>query len=379
MPELLAIIGQDGALAQLQRAVAARRRPHAYLFVGPDGVGRRTLAVELGRLLLCEAPASRANRGQLAPLPDDFSLQQACGACRSCTGVSADTHPDLHLIYKELARYHDDPAVRQRKMQELSIEVIRQFLIGPAYRAASSGRGKLFIVLEAQLLSPAAQNCLLKTLEEPPSGVTIILICTRAEDLLPTTRSRCQLVRFGPLPLEFVTEMLAEEDIHPEQARFLAALTGGSIGQAKRLARSELYPLKRDLVARLGQGAPAAGPELAELLVAAMDTRAKALAKEDDSLTPAVARRRASQTLLELLGSVYRDALHLASGVGGELVHADQSQAIAALAGRFDPTTLAEILAQLSRYEQLLWRNVNAKLLWDNVAITCSRGWPLEV
>ena len=379
MPELLSIVGQDGVLAQLQAALAARRRPHAYLFAGPEGVGRRTTAIELARLLLCEAPTCRPNRGRLAGLADDFPLRQACGTCRSCGTVSAGTHPDLHLIYKELARYHDDPEIRRRKMQRLGIEVIRQFLIGPAYRSATEGRGKIFIVLQAQLLSPAAQNALLKTLEEPPAGVTIILICTGPGDLLPTTRSRCQLLRFGPLPLAFVAEALGREQVPPEQAGFWAAMTDGSLGRARRLAATDLYAFKRDLVGRLAGSSATGGAELAELLTAVTDRQAKALMREDESLTPAVAARRAGQVLLELLASVYRDALRLACGAGGVTIHRDQPQALAELARRFGRTALADILAQLARYEQLLWQNVNAKLFWDNVAITCAAGAALGV
>ncbi len=379
MPELLDIVGQDAVLAQLQRVVAGDRRPHGQLFAGPAGVGRRTTAVELARLLLCESPSSRPNGGRLAGLPNGFRLRQGCGRCASCVTVSAGTHPDLHVVRKESARYHDDPEVRRRKMQELSIEVIRQFLIAPAHRSGGGGRGKVFVVLEAELMSPAAQNALLKTLEEPPPGVTIILICTRGEDLLPTTRSRCQLVRFGPLPADFVAERLVGDGVAPEQARFWSALTAGSLGRSARLAGTGMYEFKRDLLPRLGRLSPSGGAELAELLAAAMDKQAKALQREDESLAGTLAARRASQTLLALLASVYRDALRLACGTQTPLVHADQPDAVAALAGRFAPAGLAEILAQISRYEHLLWRNVNAKLLWDNVAITCAAGAALGV
>ena len=379
MPDLLDIVGQDAALAQLQRATGGDRRPHAWLFAGPEGVGRRTTAVELARLLLCERAASRPNLGRLRDLPKDFPLRQGCGACASCTALSAGTHPDLHLVRKELARYHDDPEVRGRKMQALGIEVIRQFLIDPAGRAAAAGRGKVFVVIEAGAMSPPAQNALLKTLEEPPAGVTLILICTRPGDLLPTTRSRCQVVRFGPLPADFVAGALAADGTDAGEARFWARLTEGSLGRSRRLAETDLYAFKRELLDALAALPGGGAGELAEKLLDAAKKQAKTLTAADGLLAESVATRRGGELLLGLVASAYRDALRLAAGAEGPLIHDDQRPAVEALAGRFAPTELADILRQLSRCEQLIWRNVNAKLLWDNVAITCASGVPLEV
>lgn len=379
MPELLDIIGQDRALAQLQRAVAAARRPHAYIFAGPEGVGRQTTAVEFSRLLLCESPLSRDNTGRLAELPAGFQLRSACGRCQSCLTLSAGTNADFHLVYKELARFHDDAAVRDRKMQALSIEVVRDFLIGPAHRVSAGGRGRTFLVLQAELMSVPAQNALLKTLEEPPAGVTIILIATSAGELLATTRSRCQAVRFGPLPLDFVAGGLAEEGTDAAEATFWAALTGGSIGQAQRLAGEKLYEFKQQLVAALAGTQGAQPGQLAELLTRTMDRQAKKRQRADDALAASLANRQAGATVLCLLASVYRDALGVACGSPRPLIHADQPDAIARIAARLGPTGTAEVLSQLARYETLLWRNVNTKLLWDNVEVTCTSAAALEV
>ncbi len=379
MPELLDIVGQDAALTQLQRIFAGERRPHALIFAGPEGVGRRTTAVEFARLLLCEGPTTRANAGRLVSLPEDFALRQACGACSACRTISAETNGDFQFVYKELARYHEDSAVRDRKMQSLSIEVVREFLIGPAYRAAAGGRGKIFVVAQAELLSIPAQNALLKTLEEPPTGVTIILLATSAADLLATTRSRCQGVRFRLLPLDFAADQLVRLGLPAAEAKFWAALTGGSLGQAKRLAEQDLYEFKKQLVAALAAAPGETGGRLAEMLAKAMDKRAKKLQRGDENLAALLANRRVGGTLLALLASVYRDALGLACQARRPLVHADQADAVARIAERFGPTGTAEILSQLARYEQLIWRNVNTKLLWDNVAATCASAAPLNV
>ncbi len=377
MPELLDIIGQDSALEQLQRAAAGGRRPHAYIFAGPEGVGRRTTAVELARLLLCENPSARPNNGRFAALDDEFPLRQACGRCDSCRTISAGTNSDLAVVYKELARYHDDQKVRERVMQNLSIDVVRQFLIDPAWRASVGGRGKVFVVRQTETMSAQAQNSLLKTLEEPPKGVTIILLCTSPAELLPTTLSRCQLVRFGPLPVDFVADALMTDGVAPDEAKFWAAMTGGSIGLAGRRAGEKLYEFKKSLVERLSEGDSPAG--LAEMLVKASDKLARKFHSRDKDLATSLANRQAGQVFLGLISSVYRDALVSATASAGPLVHADQADTIGRIAARFEPTELADILSQLSRCEQLLWRNVNAKLLWDNVAVTCTSAAALEV
>jgi hypothetical protein len=242
----------------------------------------------------------------------------------------------------------------------------------------------VFVVLEADLLSVAAQNALLKTLEEPPSGVTIILVCRRPEQLLPTTRSRCSLVRFGPLPRDFVTNKLAEAGVDPAEAEFWAALTAGSIGRALELARAGLYDVKRTVVDGLANLPAAGDAKFAEELAKTTDTLAEAevkRAKKDDdaNLSKTLAVRRASGAMLEIIAAVYRDALSSATGADQPVVHADQASAVQSIAGRFSPVELADILEQLSRYERLLWRNVNTKTLWDNVVVTCASATPLNV
>ncbi len=371
MIELCDIVGQAAAVARLQTGLAGNRRPHAYLFAGPRGVGRRTTAIAFARTLLCGEPVS------------DDSGRHACGQCPDCTMQAAGSHPDFQLVAKELAQYHDDASVRARVMQNLSIDVIKSFLIDPAYRAASRGRGKVFIVREADLMSIAAQNALLKTLEEPPPGVTIILLCQRPEQMLPTTQSRCSTVRFGPLPREFIAAKLAEKGVTPDEADFWAAYTEGSVGRALDLAGQGFYEVKREVVEGLAEMGPAGGA-LGERLVALTDslaTQAVSAAKKADgsSLSKNLASRRAAGAMLELIASAFRDAMRLATGAETPLIHSDQPQAVAALADRHSPSALAEIIEQLSEYERLLWRNVNAKTIWDNAVITCATAAPLRL
>ena len=379
MVKLLDIVGQDAAVALLQRSLAAGRMGHALMFTGPHGVGRRTTALALGGVLLCENPQTMPNNARFDQLDNDFQLTDACGQCNACKTLDAGTHPDFEVIYKELAAFHPKPEVRGRKMQNLGIDVIKHFLLNSAYLASSRGRGKVFVVREAELMSADAQNALLKTLEEPPPGVTIILLCRRSEQMLPTTTSRCHAVRFGPLPLDFVTDRLAGEDVAADEALFWASFTEGSAGRSLSLARGELYTIKCEMLdelAKMGPGGNAALGERLQKITDAQAIEAVKAAKSDDGaeMAKSLATRRATGVMLELIAAGFRDAISLSTGLDRPLVNADQRGTIESIAKKHSTRQLAGVVEQLSNYEQLLWRNVSSRIVWDNVVLACASG-----
>lgn len=180
------ILGQERAIETLTASIASGRIHHAWIFHGPMGVGKCSAARAFARALLSEAV--RVQRGDAlfaGHQPRETEL------------------PDLHIITKELARHSGDAQVRGRKLISIPKEVIEERLLAPSALAASrsvqSLMKKIFIVDEAELLNHTTQNALLKTLEEPPAGTVIILVTASEETLLPTIRSRCQRVAFGPL------------------------------------------------------------------------------------------------------------------------------------------------------------------------------------
>jgi len=193
----------------LRAAVANDRLPHALLFAGADGVGKRNVALALTAWLLCDEDG------------DD-----ACGKCASCRQVAAGSHPDFQLITVATGK------------KEIGVERSRDVKRFTQLRPMR-GALKVAIVDDAHMLTAAAQNALLKTLEEPPEHSLLILVANNPDALLPTVRSRCQRVQFSPLPNDAVEDILTRDhDIAAATARQLAALAEGSPGRALALSRS---------------------------------------------------------------------------------------------------------------------------------------------
>ncbi len=230
------------ALGQLQRAISSGRLASTWLFAGPQGVGKFRCAIELAKTVMCDSPMKSLNAGRISLLPNDFELMLACGFCESCRAVENRSHPDLHIITKELIRYHDKGG--KSKGTTLSIDVIRGEITGDTaqgkeakiYKRSFRGRGKFFIIDEADLMEVGAQNSLLKTLEEPPAESYLILITTSPGELLSTIRSRAQSVTFHELPTEVVVAGLISAGMGHEDAMLLARLSRGSLGRALRWA-----------------------------------------------------------------------------------------------------------------------------------------------
>ena len=208
------IFGQDRALETIRRAYAADRLPHGLVFAGPAGVGKATTARALAAAFLCEKP-----KGDLP-----------CGRCESCRVFDAGNHPDYHVIYRQLVRLEKEKA----KARDLPVDVVRDFLVAPAGRMPGLNRGKVFVVEEAETMNPQAQNALLKTLEEPYGRTLIVLLTDQPDALLPTVRSRCQVVRFAPLPEPLVRKELEKRGVDKAAAEQGARLAAGSLGVALR-------------------------------------------------------------------------------------------------------------------------------------------------
>ena len=239
------IIGQRHQLDILRLALVNNRLHHAYLFTGPEGVGKRTTALALAMALHCTEKNG------------DF-----CGHCAECARITARNHPDVRVIE------------RLADKKEISIQQIRDMEKELRYRSFSGGR-KIAIVDPATLLNPASQNALLKTLEEPPPDSLLILIAASAGALLPTLRSRCLRLSFGPLPQQSIAGfLLSEKRVKPEEAELLAALSMGSLGAALEMDGAELRERRRvwgGMLSALKAGDYRGAMESAEALAASRD------------------------------------------------------------------------------------------------------------
>src|SRR5262245_26413140 len=216
--------GHEDKVEGFRRVVARGRLAHAYLFTGPPGVGKRLFAQELARALLCEEPAG--------PL-------EACDRCPSCVQIDAGTHPDFF------------PAARPPESLEFPIDLMRSLCANFALKSAR-GRGKVIVLDDADDLNAESANCFLKTLEEPPPRSLLILIGTSPERQLPTIVSRCQVIRFNPLPDDLVSRLLEQQGVTDAQMRDrVIRLAGGSPGFALALADPGLWKMRGVLLAGL--------------------------------------------------------------------------------------------------------------------------------
>lgn len=212
-------------LQQVRTAYEQGRLAHAYLLVGPDGVGKRTFALEVAKSLLCEQP------------PEVF---QPCDQCPSCLQVEAETHPDVTY-----ARVRDDKL-------ELPVKLMREVFIPRLGLKATRGGWKLGLVEDADAFNEESANCFLKTLEEPPARTLLLLRSRTLERQLPTIRSRCQVLRFNPLSESDLLAVLAEHGLtEPRQVAKLIPLSGGSPGLALALNDNSLWETRQRLLRNL--------------------------------------------------------------------------------------------------------------------------------
>lgn len=242
MASLLSTVkAQPTAVETLRRALAAGRVHHAYLFDGPDGVGKERTAFGLAQALVCERRAEGAS--------------EACGECRACMravprqGDSRPLHPDIVVLERGLY----DPVTIGRKSpetQDISIDQVRTLVLARAAFAPLEGRAKVFLVRRAEELSISAANALLKTLEEPGARTHFMLLSATADALLPTIRSRTQRVRFGALPDAVVAELLVATGMERALADETARLSGGSMATALALGDPEASARREEFVSR---------------------------------------------------------------------------------------------------------------------------------
>jgi len=355
------IFCQDKAISILQRGFAADKMPHAYIFAGAEGVGKFKTAREWAKLLLCKNPVT------------ENGFADSCGLCQSCQMFEADSHPDFNLIYKELLEFTKDNKGKKTPV-DLAIDVIRQFLIDKVSTRPTLSQRRVFVVSEAERLNASSQNAMLKVIEEPPEYCTIILLCTRMERLLPTTKSRCRIIRFLRIDQERITDKLKSMGIDEKKAQYFARLAQGSLGQGCQwaqleLADASLYQTKKKLISSLSTYELADCLDLAEWLLDESKKIAAVWADLDKTTSKTDINRRAHKTLIQIIISALNDTMKLNITGPQSFINSDQKEQIKSIASRFSPEQSAEKITDAYKTMRWIEANVNEKLIFEQLLL----------
>lgn len=324
------ICGHETAVAFLKEHTKPEKLRHAYLITGPQGIGRRTLALAFVKALNCQNP----------PAPGEF-----CDACQACRQINAQSFPDLAVLAPDEG--HQDLRIDQ-------IRAIQQSLALAPYQA----KYRVVLILDFQRATAAASNALLKSLEEPPARAILVLTADAEENLLPTIASRCQIVRLRPLPMEKAGAWLEEKlQVPQERAALLAHLSSGRVGAAVRFEQDpELLGAYEDAL-----------DQLEELLCSNRRQRLQYVEKLQKTKG---GQRELSGQLVSTWLSFWRDVLIVHSGAEIPLVN---QKRLIFLREAAEQTDLARIETVLERHEKALEQlemYVNPRLTLEYLLLT---------
>jgi DNA polymerase-3 subunit delta' len=323
------LVGHRRLVGLLSQAIRRQSLTPSLILSGPEGVGKRLMATSIAQELNCLAI-------------DDAG---ACGRCAVCRRIARGVHPDVMTI---------EPG----EMGSIKIEQVRAAIERAVFRPFE-GRRRVTIIEQADALVDAAQNAMLKTLEEPLPASVFVLVTSRADTLLPTVRSRCAHLRCGRLQMAEVATVLERSHRYSHaDALTAAAASDGSVRRALDLEADEFADARSD-AERL-------------LAVAARDPRtrleqAKALLK--GSGTPAAEREHLGARLMAMT-SLMRDAGLVASGANAQLLaNLDRKPVVESLARTLGVDRIGRIFTAIARAEEALERNVSPKVVADWIAI----------
>ena len=310
------IAGHERIVEVFRRSVRSGKISHSYIFEGVPGSGRRKTALALIQAIFCPAVA------------DD-----ACGVCPSCRKIASGNHGDIHFV---------EPLPDKR---DISIDQLREIQRELSLRPYEAPR-KACILEPAERMSVNAANSLLKTLEEPPGNAIIILLSENADMLLPTIRSRCQLIRFSPLSPENIRLLLEKSGMPPDDAGLLAPMSEGSMQRAGELDNDTLSARREVLITHLFAldiGRIGSVFDMAEELAG----------NRDETLAS-----------LDLLLSFARDAVHLLAGCP-DIVNMSIRAALETFVARCTLESALQILGAITETRRAVQRNANNKLALD--------------
>ena len=360
------LIGQKLAETLLARAVAGDRVGHAYLFLGPAGSGKHTAAKLFAQAMNCERQPAVSHDEAPSPTPPHTrtpTLHLApCGECQSCRRIKAGTHPEVMEVRPE-----------SKSGQNITIEQSREIRKNASLRP-KLGKRRIYLIPNAEAFNEESANALLKTLEEPSDFVTLLLCAPGPSQVLPTIRSRCQLVRFGQAPTEEIERALTTGGTTPEIARRLAYAAAGRPGLALSWARTPAILKQRQAVLdtfavalRLQRDAKR-DPALGVRSLRLSEELRGLVGSDSEEEGPARPAKMLHSGNLEIGLTYLRDLLLLTEGVAPELVqNQDRLPELAELAGHTDPERVLRDVESVRQAQQILDRNVQPQLVLERM------------
>lgn len=309
-----------GASRLLARAFAAGKLSHSYLIAGPEGAGKKTLALRLAASLVC------AER-RFPP----------CGRCPGCRKVERGEHPDVHRLELEGRSY--------------KIDEVRELITKLQLHSYEGGWKAAVIADVDRLMRDDSQNAFLKTLEEPPADTALILTCNNLQRVLPTIISRCQLLRLGPMPREAVRQLVGQRGIGEAEAALVAEFASGNAKKALEMDLPFVFDFRRQLLGKI------AAINREDRL--AMLEFAEVLAKTDHP----------QEAVLDLVAGFYDDVLYLKLG-RDDIRNRDLIDLVAREARQLDVTAILEKIEAVLAARGRALGNARPQINWEILIMT---------
>lgn len=321
------VMGHEKSIQLLQRAIAQEKVVHSYLFLGNEGIGKSLVALQFAKALNCLEGVNRTD---------------GCDRCASCKKIDRLLHPDVSLIEPE--------------GQTLKVEQVREMMRALAFRPYE-GRRRVFVLTAADRMAPHMSNTLLKTLEEPPLHTVIILLANSSRWILPTILSRCQSIRFNPLPSHLVSDwLMKEKGLEEKEAHLLASLSEGSPGKALEIKEEIAGIPRKDLLGWIG-------------------STFLSMEEKEGWIESFPSQRESLYLILEVTKTLLRDLIVMkTSREGSRVIHSDLMNEMEEIAGGWDLSSLLRRMEILHHTSQAIKGNANTKLSLEAMMVSWAEG-----
>jgi DNA polymerase-3 subunit delta' len=323
------VLGHSRPITLLQRAIRNEKVVNSYLFLGNEGIGKKTVALQFAKALNC--------------LKEEIERGDACDHCTSCKKIDSALHPDVLVIEPE--------------GQTIKVDQVRQMQRQLAYKPYE-GKRRVCILTAADRMAHDIPNTLLKTLEEPPLHTVIILLANNSRFILPTILSRCQLIRFNPLPISLVSKWLMEgKGLNEAEAQLLASLSDGSFGKAIEI-QEEIRQIPRE-----------------ELLKDWVGLKSLSFEKMGSWVDSLPSQRENLLLILEVAKTLLRDLIMLKTLKNGKkLIHADLLNVMESMATNWSLSSLSKRMEILHQTTLAIRANANTGLALEAMMLSWAEG-----